>query len=80
MTFQSERATATLWCFQTARRLTGATWPQVYSLITQATNDATLGDDLDTEARIDGELLAQGIGPGDPSLYPEPELAADEHR
>jgi hypothetical protein len=23
-------------------------------------------------------LLAQGIGPGDSSLYPEPELAADE--
>jgi hypothetical protein len=57
---------------------TGATWPQVYSLITQATNDAALGDDLDTEARIDRELLAQGIGPGDSSLYPEPELAADE--
>jgi len=59
---------------------TGASWPQVYGLITQATNDAALGDGLDTEARIDHELLAQGIGPGDPSLYPEPELAADERR
>jgi hypothetical protein len=52
---------------------TGATWPQVFSLITQATNDAAiaLGDDLATDIRIDRELLAHGIRPGDPSLYPD---------
>ena len=45
---------------------TGATWPQVFSLITQATNDAAiaLGDDLATDLRIDQELLAHGIRPG----------------
>ena len=52
---------------------TGATWPQVFSLITQATNDAAiaLGDDLATDLRIDQELLAHGIRPGDASLYPD---------
>ena len=44
---------------------TGATWPQVFSLITQATNDAAiaLGDDLATDLRIDQELLATGSDP-----------------
>jgi hypothetical protein len=52
---------------------TGATWPQVRNLIVQAG-----GDDADArsgrsgaarEARIDRELLAHGIRPGDPLLY-----------
>jgi hypothetical protein len=45
---------------------TGLTWEQVRGLIDQAAADAI---DLRTEARIDRELLAHGIAPGDPSLY-----------
>jgi hypothetical protein len=41
---------------------TGLTWEQVRSLIQNAGDDAT-------EARIDRELLANGIAPGDDSLY-----------
>jgi hypothetical protein len=55
---------------------TGATWAQVQSLLVHATGDedeprgSTGGGAAATEARIDLELLAHGIGPGDPSLYP----------
>jgi hypothetical protein len=46
------------------------TWPQVHGMIMQSTADESLAlDDLDTEARIDRELLQHGIRPGDPSLY-----------
>jgi hypothetical protein len=45
---------------------TGASWEQVRNLIVQADDD---GRDS-REVRIDRELLAQGIGPGDPALYP----------
>jgi hypothetical protein len=45
---------------------TGATWEQVKNLLRQASEDA---DDLSREARIDHELRAHGIDPGDPSLY-----------
>jgi hypothetical protein len=52
---------------------TGATWPQVRNLIVQAGGDAADGpysrDGAAREARIDRELLAHGIGPGDPLLY-----------
>jgi len=53
---------------------TGATWPQVRNLIVQAGGDragarANSGDAR--ERRIDRELLAHGIGPGDPLLYPD---------
>jgi hypothetical protein len=52
---------------------TGATWPQVRNLIVQAGGDAAYGpygrDGAAREARIDRELLAHGIGPGDPLLY-----------
>jgi hypothetical protein len=52
---------------------TGATWPQVRNLILQAGGDAADGrygrDGAAREARIDRELLAHGIGPGDPLLY-----------
>jgi hypothetical protein len=54
---------------------TGATWAQVQSLLVHATGDeddrarSTGGGAAATEARIDLELLAQGIGPGDPRLY-----------
>jgi hypothetical protein len=54
---------------------TGATWAQVQSLLVHATGDedeqrGSTGGAAATEARIDLELLAHGIGPGDPSLYP----------
>jgi hypothetical protein len=45
---------------------TGAHWDQVKNLLRQAADDA--GDD-GREVRIDRELLAHGIAPGDPSLY-----------
>ena len=54
---------------------TGATWAQVQSLLVHATADEhdrlglPGGGAAATEARIDLELLAQGIGPGDPRLY-----------
>lgn len=44
---------------------TGASWDQVRGLMAQATADDA---DATTEARIDRELLAHGIAPGDPSL------------
>jgi hypothetical protein len=46
---------------------TGTSWEQVQNLIDHATGDE-VGGDAATEARIDRELLAQGIGPGDPRL------------
>jgi hypothetical protein len=54
---------------------TGATWAQVQSLLAHAAGDeeeqlGSTGGAAATEARIDLELLANGIGPGDPSLYP----------
>lgn len=63
---------------------TGPDWDQVYSLLSQASGDAALRDklagsyvpkpsaDAEREARIDRELHAAGIEPGDPSLYPDP--------
>lgn len=47
---------------------TGANWPQVRNLIGQAAADGRRGDAR--EARIDRELLAHGIRPGDAALYP----------
>jgi hypothetical protein len=60
---------------------TGATWAQVQSLLTHATGDEDDGPESSgggaaaTEARIDLELIAQGIRPGDPRLYGEPHLS-----
>ena len=52
---------------------TGATWPQVRNLIVQAGGDAADArfgrSGAAREARIDRELLAHGIRPGDPLLY-----------
>jgi hypothetical protein len=45
---------------------TGAHWEQVKNLLRQASDDAR---DDGREIRIDRELLAHGIAPGDPSLY-----------
>ena len=61
---------------------TGPDWDQVVSLLRQATGDGALAEtlapsnvpkpeaDADRESRIDRELSAAGIDPGDPSLYP----------
>lgn len=46
---------------------TGASWDQVRTLILEAAANAALEDS--NEARIDRELRASGIEPGDPSLY-----------
>ena len=54
---------------------------QVQSLLTHATGDeddgpgSPGGGAAATEARIDLELIAQGIRPGDPRLYGEPNLS-----
>ena len=74
---------------------TGIDWGQVRGLLTQVQDDAGYAEDLEArrvskyradderERRVDDELLAAGIGPGDPSLYgdgiDDPRLAADEH-
>ena len=46
---------------------TGANWPQVANLMLHAEDDGA--DGRAREARIDRELLASGIQPGDPILY-----------
>ena len=48
---------------------TGGTWAQVSSMLAQA-----LGDE--TEAGVDRKLMAAGIQPGDPSLYPSRQAEA----
>ena len=54
---------------------TGASWEQVRSLLAHAGDDEPGGAPVArrgaaaTEARIDRELVAQGIHPGDPRLY-----------
>ena len=62
---------------------TGPDWPAVRDLMSQATADRALraatGRVQDVEwrdnpSRIDGELLAAGIGPGHPSLAAPPDL------
>ena len=62
---------------------TGATWKQVANLLAQATGDLTFTagpdaarrskpqSDAEREREIDQQLLAAGILPGDPSLYPD---------
>jgi hypothetical protein len=63
---------------------TASTWEQIRELVEQATSGAgTASIDLlppgrDNAERIDLELLAAGIGPGDPSLYPTTEPARPE--
>lgn len=64
---------------------TGPDWEQVRSLLQQATVDAGLTTalagqqvakpdaDAAREARIDQELYAAGVAPGDPSLYQRPD-------
>lgn len=70
---------------------TGPDWDQVSSLLSQASGDAGLQDslrgsavakpsaDADREARIDRELHAAGVLPGDPSLYPDPTAPPADH-
>jgi len=68
---------------------TGIDWPQVKGLLTQITDDDSYAAELDArrvpkhsadderERRVDDELLAAGIAPGDPSLFGAP--PDDEH-
>jgi hypothetical protein len=63
---------------------TGIDWPQVKGLLTQVTDDDSYAEELEArrvtkyradderERRVDQELLAAGIAPGDPSLYGDP--------
>jgi hypothetical protein len=69
---------------------TGPDWDQVSSLLEQATGEVAHADqlaanrirkpssDADRESRIDTELLAAGVPPGDPSLYTPPTPVEDE--
>ncbi len=57
----------------------GSTWPQVISLLQQATADDEAArarprriGAAETETEVDAKLLAAGIRPGDPSLYAPP--------
>jgi hypothetical protein len=50
---------------------TGMSWPQVLGLLLQSNGDATALPQ-DNAARVDAELLAAGIRPGDSALYPDP--------
>jgi hypothetical protein len=53
---------------------TGASWEQVWNLLRQAADDSN-------EHLIDRELLANGVAPGDPSLYrTAEEIAAVSNR
>jgi hypothetical protein len=56
---------------------TGANWDQVNNLLRQAVDDAS--DDA-REVRIDRELLAHGVAPGDPSLYRTAAQIAEDSR
>ena len=49
---------------------TASTWEQVVSLVSRAAADATRSRARNGDDRIDEELMAAGILPGDPSLYP----------
>ena len=63
---------------------TGASWQQVQSLLAHATGDeprrpaSFASGAAATEARIDHELLANGIRPGDPRLYRSAEELAPD--
>lgn len=78
---------------------TGASWSQVRNLLAQATGDDEFVDGVRSapgrrarrgtdsvdaqERRVDRELLAAGIRPGDPSLYPpatSPPARGEERR
>ena len=56
---------------------TGANWDQVKNLLRQALDDSH-GDGR--EVRIDRELLAQGLAPGDPTLYRTAAQVAEDSR
>jgi hypothetical protein len=68
---------------------TGGSWAQVANLLAQATGDlAYVGEgtprtrkaarDMAVERDTDAELLAAGIRPGDPTLYPGPPPAEED--
>lgn len=53
---------------------TATGWDQVHGLLSQALGDEALG------GTVDEALAASGIGPGHPSLYPEPAPAEERDR
>jgi hypothetical protein len=62
---------------------TGGTWSQVRSLFSQSRGDdegarARRPTVAEVEAGVDRKLLAAGIRPGDPSLYPSRQDAGDQ--
>jgi hypothetical protein len=63
---------------------TASTWEQIRDLLEHATSSASapssaeLPPGRDNAERIDLELLAAGIGPGHPSLYPDTDPARPE--
>jgi hypothetical protein len=65
---------------------TASTWEQVVSLVARANEDrmARTARHQDDEpagaARIDAELMAAGVLPGDPTLYPTAPPVSDERR
>lgn len=70
---------------------TGPDWDQVRSLLSQAGDDTDLAGrlagsnvpkpdaDAERESRIDRELFAAGVEPGDPSLYSVTDAADHDH-
>lgn len=70
---------------------TGIDWPQVKGLLTQVTDDDSYATELDgrrvskyaaddeRERRVDSELLAAGVAPGDVSLYGSMDDVGDDH-
>jgi len=70
---------------------TGIDWPQVKGLLTQVTDDDTYAAELEgrrvtkygaddaRERRVDQELLAAGVTPGDASMYGAMDHLDDEH-
>lgn len=58
---------------------TAATWDQVRTLVSSAVADATTGPRAGRGDRIDSELSAAGILPGDPRLHPAPSNRVSIH-
>lgn len=58
---------------------TAATWDQVRTLVATAISDAPTGPRPGRHDRIDTELSAAGILPGDPRLHPAPSNRVSAH-
>ena len=74
---------------QTRGEGTGIDWPQVRGLLEQVADDEVFASQLESrrvakpaaddarERRVDTELMAAGIRPGDPSLYDPPTVSGE---